>query len=91
MSRTDLGLTETGFDGPPFPVHRSEEIAAAVCCLVSDLARGRQRHHPRTRLRRPGPLGVPRLTGHSRPPATSSPKGIRRTAHHEHHPQALPA
>ncbi|WP_408997185.1 SDR family oxidoreductase [Streptomyces europaeiscabiei] len=40
MSRTDLGLTETGFDGQPFPVHRSEEIAAAVCYLVSDLARG---------------------------------------------------
>ncbi|MEV3909928.1 MULTISPECIES: SDR family oxidoreductase [Streptomyces] len=40
MSRTDLGLTESGFDGQPFPVHRPEEIAAAVCYLVSDLARG---------------------------------------------------
>ncbi|WP_416966720.1 SDR family NAD(P)-dependent oxidoreductase [Streptomyces sp. 4F14] len=40
MSRADLGLTETGFDGQPFPVHRPEEVAAAVCYLVSDLARG---------------------------------------------------
>ncbi|WP_369251570.1 hypothetical protein [Streptomyces sp. R41] len=40
MSRADLGLTEMGFDGAPFPVHRPEEIAAAVRYLVSDLARG---------------------------------------------------
>jgi NAD(P)-dependent dehydrogenase (short-subunit alcohol dehydrogenase family) len=40
MSRADLGLTEDGFDGQPFPVHRPQEIAAAVCYLVSDLARG---------------------------------------------------
>lgn len=40
MSRADLGLTEAGFDGQPFPVHRPEEVAAAVCYLVSDLARG---------------------------------------------------
>ncbi|MFE9451966.1 hypothetical protein [Streptomyces sp. NPDC006739] len=31
---------EQGFQGQPYPVHRAEEIAAAVCCLVSDLARG---------------------------------------------------
>ncbi|MFC8436445.1 SDR family NAD(P)-dependent oxidoreductase [Streptomyces sp. NPDC057253] len=40
MSRTDLGLTEAGFEGQPYPVHRTEEIAAAICYLVSDLARG---------------------------------------------------
>jgi len=40
MSRADLGLTVKGFDGQPFPVHRPEEIAAAVCYLASDLARG---------------------------------------------------
>lgn len=40
MSRADLGLTEAGFEGRPFPVHRPEEIAAAICYLASDLARG---------------------------------------------------
>ncbi|BBC29793.1 hypothetical protein SGFS_010870 [Streptomyces graminofaciens] len=40
MSRADLGLTEQGFDGQPFPVHQPEEVAAAVCYLASDLARG---------------------------------------------------
>ncbi|MET8980031.1 SDR family oxidoreductase [Streptomyces sp. NPDC004539] len=40
MSRTDLGLAETGFTGLPFPVHQPEDIAAAVCFLASDLARG---------------------------------------------------
>ena len=40
MSRADLGLTRQGFDGQPYPVHRPEEVAAAVCYLASDLARG---------------------------------------------------
>ncbi|MFF2514626.1 SDR family oxidoreductase [Streptomyces sp. NPDC058086] len=31
--------SEKGFEGQPFPVHRPEEVAAAVCYLASDLAR----------------------------------------------------
>ncbi|MFD9284300.1 SDR family NAD(P)-dependent oxidoreductase [Streptomyces mirabilis] len=40
MFRADLGLTGKGFEGQPFPVHRPEEVAAAVCYLASDPARG---------------------------------------------------
>ena len=40
MSRADLGLTDSGFDGQPYPVHRPAEIAAAICYLASGFARG---------------------------------------------------
>ena len=40
MSRADLGLADRGFDGQPYPVHHPAEIAAAICYLASDLARG---------------------------------------------------
>ena len=45
MSRADLGLTRQGFDGQPYPVHRPEEVAAAVVPrLTRDPAA-----HPRSR------------------------------------------